>query len=50
VLTQSTVVGVDDVVGDEDNDAGNKGIVDKDIEGGETSDNQEGSCWTPRLS
>jgi hypothetical protein len=25
-------------------------MVDKDIEGGETGGDQEGSCWTPRLS
>jgi hypothetical protein len=31
---QFAVVGVDDVVGDEDDDAGDKGMVDEDVEGG----------------
>jgi hypothetical protein len=35
---RSTVVGVDDVVGDEDEDVGDEGMMDEDIEGGETSD------------
>jgi hypothetical protein len=33
---QSAVARVDDVVGDEDDEVGDKGMVDKDIEGGET--------------
>jgi hypothetical protein len=47
---QSAVVGVDDVVGDEDDDTSDEGMVDKDIEDGEIGDDQEGSSWTPRLS
>jgi hypothetical protein len=47
---QSTVVGVDDVVRDEDDDVDNEGMVDEDIKGDETGDDQERSCWTPRLS
>jgi hypothetical protein len=45
---QFVVVGVD-VVRDEDNDAGNKDMVDEDVEG-KTGGDQAGSCWTPRLS
>jgi hypothetical protein len=33
---QSTVVGVDDVVGDEDDDIGDEGMADEDVEGSET--------------
>jgi hypothetical protein len=33
---QSTVVRVDDVVGDEDDDARDEGMVDEDVEGGKT--------------
>jgi hypothetical protein len=47
---QPVVVGVDDVVGDEDNNVGDEGMMDKDVEGSETSNDKEGSCWTPRLS
>jgi hypothetical protein len=47
---QYTVVEADVVVGDEDDDAGGKGMVDKDLEGSKTSSDQEGSCWTPTLS
>jgi hypothetical protein len=47
---QSTIVGVDDVVGDQDDETGNKGKADEDVEGGETGGDQEGSRWTPRLS
>jgi hypothetical protein len=46
VPMQSAVVRVDDVVGDEDDDVGDEGMADEDVEGGD----QEGSCWTPRLS
>jgi hypothetical protein len=46
---QSAVVGVDDVVGDEDNDVSDEGMVDEDVEGGETSGDQEASSWMPRL-
>jgi hypothetical protein len=35
---------------DEDHDASDEGMVDEDVEGGKTGDDQEGSCWTPRLS
>jgi hypothetical protein len=47
---QSAVVRVDDVLGDEDDDIDNEGMVDEDVEGDETSGDQERSCWTPRLS
>jgi hypothetical protein len=47
---QSVVVGVDDVVGDEDDNIGDEGIVDEDVKGDKTGGDQEGSCWTPRLS
>jgi hypothetical protein len=50
VLMQSAVVGADDVDGDEDDDVGDEGMVEKDVEGGEIDDYQKGSCWTPRLS
>jgi hypothetical protein len=39
VLVKSKIVGVDDVVGDEDDDVGNEGMVDEDVEGGETGGN-----------
>jgi hypothetical protein len=35
---RSAVVGVDNVVRDEDEDIGDEGMMDKDIEGGETGD------------
>jgi hypothetical protein len=41
---QSTVVRVDDLVGDEDDEDGDEGMVDEDIEGGETGGDQKGSC------
>jgi hypothetical protein len=47
---QSAVVGVDDIVGDEDDDVGDEGMVDEDVEGGKISGDQEGACWTLRLS
>jgi hypothetical protein len=47
---QSAVVRVDDVLGDEDDDIDNEGMVDEDVEGGKTGGDQERSCWTPRLS
>jgi hypothetical protein len=50
VLMQSAVVGADDVDGDEDDDVGDEGMVEKDVEGGEIDDYQKGSCWMPRLS
>jgi hypothetical protein len=37
-------------LGDEDDDVGDEGMADEDVEGGETGGDQEGSCWTPRLS
>jgi hypothetical protein len=43
---QSTIVGVDDVVGDEDDDASDKVVVDEGIEGKGTGNVPEGSCWT----
>jgi hypothetical protein len=45
---QSAVVGVDNVVGDEDDDTGDEGMVEEDVEGSETGGDQEGSCWMPR--
>ena len=42
----SAVVGVD-VVGDEDDDAGDGVVVDEDVEGGEGSGSLERPCWTP---
>jgi hypothetical protein len=51
VSMQSTVVGVDDIVEDEDDDVGNEGMVDEDVEGGNRR-RPRGvrSCWTPGLS
>jgi hypothetical protein len=43
---QSMVVGVDDVVGDEDDDASDEVVVDEDVEGRGTGNDPEGSCWT----
>jgi hypothetical protein len=48
VSMQSMVVEADDVVGYEDDDARDEGMVDEDVEGGETSGDKEWSCWTPR--
>ena len=42
----SAVVGVD-VVGDEDDDAGDVVVVDEDVEGGEGSGGLEWPRWTP---
>jgi hypothetical protein len=44
VLMQSVVVGVDDVVGDEDDETGDKVVVDKEVEGCRTDGDPEGSC------
>jgi hypothetical protein len=45
---QSVVVGVDEVVGDDD--ASDEVVVHEDVEGRKTGGGPEGSCWMPGLS